>query len=159
MSYWETQGKSDEYYTPKYIFDALGCRFDMDVAAPLDRRFVSVPTETFVHRDSLEHEWNGFVWCNPPFGGRNGLIPWVNKMLLHNRGIFLAPDRTSASWWQSLASYAHCTLFVHGKIKFVRPDGSIAKQPSNGTTLFGYGPQAFEAFLNAENKLLGIVKR
>jgi len=33
MSHWEAAGKSSEWYTPKYIFDALGCTFDLDVAA------------------------------------------------------------------------------------------------------------------------------
>lgn len=30
----EAAGKSDEWYTPKYIFDALNTWFDLDVAAP-----------------------------------------------------------------------------------------------------------------------------
>ncbi len=34
MSHWEASGESNEWYTPKYIFDALGTRFDLDVAAP-----------------------------------------------------------------------------------------------------------------------------
>jgi hypothetical protein len=25
---------SDDYYTPRWVFDALGLRFDLDVAAP-----------------------------------------------------------------------------------------------------------------------------
>ena len=32
MSHWEATGKSDEWYTPKYIFDALGAEFDLDPA-------------------------------------------------------------------------------------------------------------------------------
>ena len=34
MGVWESPGKSDEWYTPAYIFDALGAVFDLDVAAP-----------------------------------------------------------------------------------------------------------------------------
>ena len=34
MGHWEGVGKSDEWYTPKYIFDALGVIFDLDVARP-----------------------------------------------------------------------------------------------------------------------------
>lgn len=34
MAAYEKTGESDEWYTPRYIFDALNARFDMDVAAP-----------------------------------------------------------------------------------------------------------------------------
>ena len=34
MGAYERPGESDEWYTPAYIFDALGERFDLDVAAP-----------------------------------------------------------------------------------------------------------------------------
>lgn len=34
MSVWESSGKSDEWYTPAFIFEALGERFDLDVASP-----------------------------------------------------------------------------------------------------------------------------
>ena len=30
MSIWEGPGKSDEWMTPKYVFDALGCTFDLN---------------------------------------------------------------------------------------------------------------------------------
>jgi hypothetical protein len=33
---YEAAGESDEWYTPRYIFDALGERFDLCVAAPVD---------------------------------------------------------------------------------------------------------------------------
>ena len=35
--------KNDECYTPQWVFDAMGLRFDLDVAAPIDRTRVSVP--------------------------------------------------------------------------------------------------------------------
>ena len=34
MSAWERPGKSDEWHTPKYIFDAMAVTFDLDVASP-----------------------------------------------------------------------------------------------------------------------------
>jgi len=35
MSYWENLGATDEWYTPKYIFDAMDTFFDLDVAHPV----------------------------------------------------------------------------------------------------------------------------
>jgi hypothetical protein len=157
MSYWEANGKSDEWYTPKYIFDALQCRFDLDVAAPEDRKFVSVPADKFITQNSLTEIWSGFVWMNPPFGGRNSIGEWITKIQAHNNGIALTADRTSALWWHRAAEGCTGVLFIKGKVRFLRPDGSEGKSPSNGTTLFAYGKLAFDALYNAQNRGLGIL--
>lgn len=59
MSAHESPGKSDEWYTPQYVFDALGEVFDMDVAAPVDRTFCCTPAKSFITLGSLEMgmEW------------------------------------------------------------------------------------------------------
>jgi len=153
MSIWETRGASDEWYTPAYIFDALGCEFDLDVAHPA--RKTHVPASSVIVRNSLECDWHGFVWMNPPFGGRNGLVPWLDKFFEHGDGIALTPDRTSAPWWQDAARRADAILFIAGKVKFERPDGSLGKQPGNGTTLFASGANAFSSLERAEANGLG----
>lgn len=153
MSHWESIGKSDEWYTPKYIFDALGVTFDMDVAAPKDRTHCHVPANEFITEGSLEREWNGFVWCNPPFGGRNSIEPWLEKMCAHYNGIALTPDRTSAAWWQRAAERANAIVFIEGKVRFINPEGQPGQQPSNGTTLFGYGWRAADILSFAAPKL------
>lgn len=155
MSAWESSvGASDEWYTPKYIFDALTCRFDMDVAAPFEGP-PHVPCDGWLHDRGLERHWSGFVWMNPPFGGRNGIVPWLDKFFAHGNGIALTPDRTSAPWWQDAARKADAILFVNGKVKFIRPDGSLGKQPGNGTTLFSIGGEGFKALERAEKAGLG----
>lgn len=157
MSSWEESGKSDEWYTPKYIFDAMETTFDMDVAAPLNRSFCCVPAESFITEKSLTSDWSGFVWCNPPFGKRNGIAPWLDKMHSHGNGVALTPDRTSAPWWQVAFKKSGCALLVAGKIKFIKPDGTIGKQPGTGTTLFGYGSKSKEALQKAEENGLGVL--
>jgi hypothetical protein len=154
MSAWEPSiGASDEWYTPAYIFDALEVQFDMDVAAPIQGG-PHVPANSWIHQFSLTEQWEGFVWMNPPFGGRNGLVPWLDKFFEHGNGIALTPDRTSAPWWQSAASRADAVLLIGGKVKFIRPDGSHGASPSNGTTLFAAGDKAVEALYRARS--LGI---
>lgn len=153
-------GTSDEYYTPKYIFDALGfdprgLRFDMDVAAPYDQTYCHVPADRFITEDSLLKEWEGLVWMNPPFGGRGDKSPWLNRLRTHGNGIGLFPDRTSAPWWQDAAPHADLVLFVKKKIQFIRPDGSVAKQPGTGTTLFAYGDFAAKCLIRATRSGLG----
>lgn len=157
MSHWENNGKSDEWYTPKYVFDALDCTFHVDVAAPKDRTHCHVPAEYFITENSLDSIWYDFVWMNPPFGGRNGLIPWLNRINQHGNGIALTPDRTSAPWWQQAAKQSNCHLQVTGKIKFIDQNGNIGIKPGNGTTLFAYGERAVKALLKAQENKLGMV--
>lgn len=154
MSQWERLGQSDEWYTPAYIFDALGCHFDLDVANAAIGG-AHVPCTRSYGSDGLSAEWSGFVWMNPPFGGRNGIKPWLDRFFAHGNGIALSPDRTSAPWWQEAALKADAILFIAGKVKFERPDGSIGKSPSTGTTLFAAGPVGASALYKASISGLG----
>ena len=155
MSHWEpSAGASDEWYTPRYIFEALGETFDLDVAAPPGRS-LHVPADEFISSDSLIRTWGGFVWMNPPFGGRNALVPWLDKFFDHGHGVALTPDRTSAPWWQAAAWRADAVLMIAGKVRFERPDGTIGKSPSSGTTLFAAGTRGVRALLKASDAGLG----
>lgn len=157
MGYWDTPGKSDEWYTPKHVFDALGTTFDLDVASPKRAR-TFVPADAFLTEDGLETPWGGFIWMNPPFGGRNGLRPWLDKFFAHGDGIALVPDRTSAPWFRDAWRQADLVLFTP-KLRFIRPDGSEGKSPSNGTALLGVGNRAVVSMSRAARRELGIIGR
>ena len=161
MSAWEAAvGASDEWYTPPEVFDALGCRFDMDVAAPADSSALAlthVPADRFITAKSLAVRWSGFVWMNPPFGGRNSLQPWLAKFFDHGNGIALTPDRTSAPWFAEAWARADQVLFTAGKLKFLRPDGSVGKQPGTGTALWAVGSRGIAALDRAAAHGLGIL--
>lgn len=155
MSTWEPSiGASDEWYTPRYVFDALGVTFDLDPAHPQGR--THVPCGETYSVCGLERTWRGFVWLNAPFGGRNGLVPWLDKFFDHGDGIALTPDRTSAPWWQDAARKSHAILFIAPKVKFERPDGSVGKSPGTGTTLFAVGVRGVLALERASNRGLGL---
>lgn len=156
MSYWESVGKSDHWYTPKYIFDALGNpRFDMDVAAPmLIPAYINA--RKWLWQNSLETEWAGFVWMNPPFGKRGSVGLWLDKFFKHGNGIALTPDRTSAPWFVKAWKDAETVLFLP-KVRFLRPNGEEGKQPSNGTALWAKGEQARQCLQRAAISGLGIL--
>lgn len=153
MSHWESPGASDEWYTPRFVFDALGEVFDTDVAAPSR---CHVPARLSFSTNGLTNPWLGFVWMNPPFGGRNGLVPWLDRFFDHGNGIALVPDRTSAPWFQDAWARADRALFTR-KIRFLRPDGSEGVSPSNGTALLASGRRGARALGRAAENGLGIL--
>ncbi len=156
MSHWETAGASDEWYTPPHVFEALGCRFDLDVAHPAART-THVPAKAVLCApNGLLADWYGFVWMNPPFGGRNALGPWLDKFFAHGNGIALVPDRTSAPWFWNAWRRVDAVLFTR-KIRFLRPDGSEGVSPSNGTALMAAGSRGVAALDLARSRGLGIL--
>jgi hypothetical protein len=157
MALHEQVSKSDEWYTPPRVFEALGVEFDMDVSSPGQAVTPWVPAREFKTTDSLNRLWQGFVWCNPPFGGRNGIVPWLEKFMRHGNGIALTPDRTSAPWWSDYARQADAILFVRSKIRFIPGNGAKESAPAQGTTLMARGQKAVAALLNAERNGLGFV--
>jgi len=147
MSEWERTGKSNDWHTPKYIFDAMDVIFWNDVAAPSGATHVPCLNTTITN--SLAQEWDGFIWMNPPFGGRNEIRPWLEKFFTHGNGVALMPDRTSAPWFQWAAHRADAVLFLSPKVNFERPDGTIGKSPGSGTALMAAGPAGVQALINA----------
>jgi len=153
MPAYEQSRGSDDWYTPKYIFDALGVEFDLDVAAPFGGpRYVPAPR--WYSFRSLEFPWFGFIWMNAPFGHQRHKRLWLSKFFAHGNGIALVPDRTSAPWWQEYMPQADAVCYLSPKVKFERPDGSIGGSPGTGTALFAAGPLAVRSLINSN---LGVV--
>lgn len=88
--------ETDERYTPKWLFDAMGATFDLDVCAPLEG-VPWIPARAHYHAgvDGLAQPWHGLVWCNPPFSNTG---PWTEKWIAHGNGVLLFPWSISARW-------------------------------------------------------------
>jgi hypothetical protein len=138
-------GKSDDWYTPPEIFAALGEVFDLDPCSPGPHHWVPAARVFTKRDDGLAHQWTGFVFVNPPFGGRHGHVPWLRRFLEHGFGIAIVRAYTSAGWFHDLAVQSDMMLFPRGKTKFIRPDGSIGKSPGHGVVLLARGGRAIRA--------------
>jgi hypothetical protein len=138
-------GQSDDWYTPRPIFDALGLTFDLDPCSPGPGHWVPARRIYTEADDGLHQPWDGLVFMNPPFGGRNGHVPWLRKFLEHGNGVAIVRAYTSSAWFHQWAIRAETILFPRGKTKFVRPDGSIGRAPGHGVVLLGMGSVANEA--------------
>lgn len=135
----QSVGATDEWYTPAWIFDALRVEFDTDAASPGAAVVPWVPARTHISSESLSQVWQGATWLNPPFGARNGIRPWLQKLATHGNGMALVPNRTGSDWWQDFAQQADALLFVRGKVKFLRPDGTEGESPGYGNVLMAFG--------------------
>lgn len=145
MSEYESVGMSDEWYTPPEIFKALDIKFDLDVASPGMNHWVPAEKVYTKEDDGLRSLWHGAVFMNPPFGGRNGQVPWLEKFIQHGDGIAIVAARTSSKWFQDLIPKCDCILFPRGKTQFIRPDGSVGKSPGTGIVIIGMGEKCNNA--------------
>lgn len=146
-------GASDEWYTPPEIFRALGLTFDLDPCSP---GWGWVPACVFYTKgvDGLSQPWRGRVFMNPPFGGRNGHVPWLKKFIEHGNGIAIVRAYTSSAWWHDWIPKADAVCFPRGKTKFIRPDGSVGKSPGHGIALIAMGNECCRALYRSR---LGMV--
>ena len=114
-------GTSDDYYTPPFIFEALGVEFDMDVSAPPNGvPWIPAKRSLSVIEDGLTTPWHGRVWCNPPY---SNVTPWAKKLIKHDNGIALVQMAKSA-WFNEVWNEANGSLVLPPNIKFVRADGT-----------------------------------
>lgn len=143
-------GASDDWYTPPEIFRALDLIFDLDPCSPGPGHWV--PAEKIYTKadDGLVKPWRGCVFMNPPFGGRNGHVPWLLKFFEHSNGIAIVRSYTSAGWWHDHMYKADALLWPRGKTKFIRPDGSIGRAPGHGVVLVGMGDVACRALRRSD---------
>jgi DNA N-6-adenine-methyltransferase (Dam) len=88
---------TDDWYTPRWLFDAAGLMFDMDVAAPVNPAYRTCPARRYLTAadDGLICEWNGLVWMNPPY---SNMTPWVHRWAAHPTGLALLPAARNSAW-------------------------------------------------------------
>lgn len=140
-----TKNESVEWYTPGYIFDALGLTFDMDVASPGAEIVPWIPAERHLTAvdDGLITSWKGVVFCNPPYG--NNTAEWVAKFSKHiGGGIMLVFARTDTKWFHDYAVNCDAFLFIRGRVKFIRNDGFVGGGCGAASMLIAKGDRCTE---------------
>jgi hypothetical protein len=136
------EGKtSDEWYTPRMIFDVLDIRFDLDPAS-CPRELSAVPADRIytVEDDGLALPWFGRVWLNPPFSKPT---PWVDRFIEHGHGIALLPMSGTGKWVDAIWAKAD-GFALNRPIAFVGGDMSGRTAPFR-TGLYAFGDDCVEA--------------
>jgi hypothetical protein len=145
-----------EWYAPSYIFKALGCWFDLDVASPGADVVPWIPADRHftIKENGLERDWgNAFVWMSHPYSPEMTPL-WIEKFRRHGNGICLIGDRTSIWWWQDLCGNADLILLMNKRVNFISPNRGSGTNPL-GTTLVAYGERGVQALRNAAAAGLG----
>lgn len=136
---------SVEWYTPPWIFQALGINFDLDPCHPGDRLpWVPVSLIYSLPLNGLLMPWSGKVWCNPPYGSET--INWLAKMSAHGNGVALVFARTDCAWFHEHVTTADAVLFLKGRVRFVDGAGvSGGGGAGSGSMLIAWGAENVKA--------------
>lgn len=148
-------GATVEWYTPRYLFEAIGLVFDLDPAMAEERvpgdpgplgleahggtaPIPWVPARTWytARDDGLALPWHGTVWLNPPYGPPCGAF--LRRLAAHGDGLALVYSRTETDWWQEAAPLADAVLFLRDRVHHIRADG-YQSRPAMGSALLAYG--------------------
>lgn len=133
---------SDDYYTPAWLFEDMGIRFDVDVAAPLGG-VAWVPADRFFTQadDGLSQPWEGRVWMNPPF---SRYTVWAHRFIEHGNGIALGSVGVNTAWGSLLWEGSDGICLLPQDMQFRRPGGGDAR-PMYRSALFAFGDECVEA--------------
>ena len=135
---------SDEWCTPKYLFDELNREFMFTVDAASTHENALVDRHWTIREDGLAQSWDGErVWCNPPYGRQ--ISKWVKKASEAVGGVvvMLIPARTDTAYWHDYVfPNASDIRFIRGRLHF---SGSKAGAPfPSAIVVFGDKDEANE---------------
>lgn len=103
-------------------------------------------------RPTLEHDWYGRVWLNPPF---DNSAAWVKKLIEQfekrtvTEAILLVNSNLGYKWYEDLwTRFPVCC--VRERIRFVKADGTIGGQSKRGQTfvLFTHSDETLKRFIS-----------
>lgn len=138
---------SDDCYTPRWVFDAMGLEFDLDVAAPAGGPW-HVPAKRWytAEDDGLAQPWDGLVWCNPPY---SGMEPWVDRFIAHQSGVLMGGMFPRCKWFKRAAEASDAVAII--TCLFTRPDGRVIELRQQVAVLFrGVGIKPAERLAAAD---------
>lgn len=148
-----TEGKNDEWLTPRWILGKLGS-FDLDPCASVIRPWNTAAVHYTIENDGFNKPWQGRVWLNPPFN-RYQRPAWMKRMADHGNGIMLIPAATETdAWKQYVDPYMDgehgAALFLSKRPHFCDTQGVEAKANSGcSIALIAYGKENVQALFNS----------
>ena len=93
--------------------------FDLDVCATKE----DTKAAKWISEDSLDKEWKGLCWMNPPPYDSKGITPWIIKAYLTgqkkgNMVVCLLPALVDQAWFHEYCLRASEIRFIRGRLRF-----------------------------------------
>jgi len=111
-----------EWLTPKYIIDIIG-PFDLDPCFSEPRPWDTALNYYTEKENGLIQEWNGFVWCNPPYG--NYTEKWLERCSEYKNCLVLIFARTDTKMFRKyIWEKGKAIFFFYGRLRFYNADGT-----------------------------------
>lgn len=143
----------DEWLTPPELLASLG-PFDLDPCAPVSPPWPMAPKTYTLHDDGLKQPWDGFVWCNPPYGRE--AAAWLARLADHGNGLALIFARTETEmFFAHVWSKATAVLFLRGRLHFHHVNGDRAAANAGAPScLVAYGEAAADRLRRVDGYLV-----
>jgi len=133
--------KSNEWETPKHVFDFLNKKFNFELDAAATKENALCKNYFTISDNSLTQDWSKYktIFCNPPYGKNIG--KFIEKSYKESQLgcliVLLIPARTDTKWWHNYCSLGE-VIFIKGRLRFVnrtfpswRPNGNFKISPAN----------------------------
>jgi len=163
-----THNETKEWYTPRFIFNALKTRFDLDPCSPGQDIVPWIPADIHltIRQDGLTHKWWGNCFVNPPYGSETPR--WMARLAKHGNGIALVFARPDTGWFHDYIPLADAICFIKGRVAFVPAKDALfyadgQKEPKGdcgaGSMLVAYGKHNAESLYDSQLGLALPVKK
>jgi len=149
----QSHSSENTWFTPKEFIDALG-PFDLDPCTVSYRPFDTA--KNHIEHDkgfnSLEMEWSGDVWLNPPYGKE--IMPFIEKFSKHKHGVMLIFARMGSKGVQHLIRTGATFYFLRKRIKFIQKDLTEDTNAGTDSALVFYQDKYMYRAVNFEGQLM-----
>lgn len=142
----KTETGKDEWLTPPELIKKIGV-FDLDPCSPIVRPWDTAKNHFNINDNGLLKNWNGRVWCNPPYGKQ--AVKWLEKCAEHNNCIALTFARTETKmFFNTVWNKANAVFFIKGRLKFYHVDGKQGDSAGAPSILIAYGEECAKMLKN-----------
>jgi hypothetical protein len=125
-----------DWLTPPEILGALD-GFDLDPCASQYQPWKTAEKQYTIEDDGLKKEWQGRVWCNPPYG--HMAARWLERCADHGNALAFVFARTETVMFQDFVfAKAAALLFLRGRVAFRLPGGGKSGPAGAPSVLIAY---------------------
>lgn len=145
----------DEWYTPEWLFQAMGVQFDLDPCHPgTDLARVPALSKYTREHDGLARDWSGFTFVNAPY---SEVGAWGKKFVVHGDGLFLCFARTETAWFQDVARKCDGMFLLNKRMRFIPGAGQTDGWAAAPSVLLACGRRGMDVLRHMERTNHGLL--